>query len=89
MQIGFQINPRPQLDPSALELLRGIPTPILSDNMARLFAVGPEISRREWLVLIGMLVLIMLGTINIRMAEMRERRQGILPLVDPNARSRK
>jgi RraA family protein len=40
MQIGFQINPRPQLDPSALELLRGIPTPILSDNMARLFAVG-------------------------------------------------
>ncbi len=36
-----------------------------------------------------MLVLIMLGTINIRMAEMKARRQGTLPLVDPNARSRK
>ena len=44
MQIGFQINPRPpSQDPSALELLRGIPTPILSDNMARLFAVGPAL----------------------------------------------
>jgi hypothetical protein len=31
----------------------------------------------------------MLGTINIRMAEMRERRQGTLPLVDPSVRSRK
>ena len=42
MQIGFKINPRPEAqDPSALELLRGIPTPILSDNMARMFAVGP------------------------------------------------
>ena len=37
----------------------------------------------------SMIVLIMLGTINIRMAEMRERRQGTLPLVDPNLRSRK
>ena len=27
--------------------------------------------------------------INIRMAEMKERRQGTLPLVDPNLRSRK
>ena len=42
MQIGFKINPRPQeQDASALELLRDIPTPILSDNMARMFAVGP------------------------------------------------
>ena len=41
MQIGFQIHPRPQAqDALALELLRGIPTPILSDNMARMFAVG-------------------------------------------------
>ena len=36
-----------------------------------------------------LLVLGELGTINIRMAEMRERRQGTLPLVDPNVRSRK
>ena len=44
MQIGFQINPRFQAeDSSALELLGGIPTPILSDNMARLFAVGPAL----------------------------------------------
>ena len=42
MQIGFRINPRPEApDPSVLELLRGIPTPILSDNMARMFAAGP------------------------------------------------
>jgi RraA family protein len=44
MQIGFRINPRPQeQDASALELLRDIPTPILSDNMARMFAVGPAL----------------------------------------------
>jgi RraA family protein len=44
MQIGFQINPRVQTpDSSIMELLRGIPTPILSDNMARLFAVGPAL----------------------------------------------
>jgi hypothetical protein len=36
-----------------------------------------------------MLVLIMLGTINIRMAEMKARRQGTLPLIDPEARFRK
>jgi hypothetical protein len=36
-----------------------------------------------------MLALIMIGTINIRMAEMRERRQGTLPLIDPNLRNRK
>jgi xanthine/uracil/vitamin C permease (AzgA family) len=56
---------------------------------ARLFETGPEITRKEWVICIGMLVLIMLGTINIRMAEMKERRQGTLPLVDPNLRSRK
>ena len=56
---------------------------------ARLFETGPEITRKEWFYVIAMLVLIMLGTINIRMAEMRERRQGTLPLVDPNLRSRK
>ena len=56
---------------------------------SRLFETGPAITTREWLYVVGMLVLIMLGTINIRMAEMRERRQGTLPLIDPNARTRK
>ena len=56
---------------------------------ARLFETGPEITRKEWFYVIAMLVLIMLGTINIRMAEMRERRQGTLPLIDPKLRSRK
>ena len=56
---------------------------------ARLLEMGPEITRKEWFVCVGMLVLIMLGTINIRMAEMKARRQGTLPLIDPEARSRK
>ena len=49
----------------------------------RLFAVGPEISRKEWLYFILTFVGIMLGTINVRMAEMRARNQKILPLIDP------
>jgi hypothetical protein len=36
-----------------------------------------------------MLVLIVIGTINIRMAEMKERNQKILPLIDPNEPRRK
>ena len=56
---------------------------------ARLFETGPEITRKEWFYCIAMLVLIVLGTINIRMAEMKARRQGTLPLIDPNLRSRK
>jgi protein-S-isoprenylcysteine O-methyltransferase Ste14 len=56
---------------------------------ARLFEAGPEITRKEWFYFIAMLVLIMLGTINIRMAEMRERNQKTMPLVDPSPRSRK
>jgi len=56
---------------------------------ARLFVAGPPITNKEWLVFGGMFVLIMLGTINIRMAEMKARRQGTLPLIDPEARSRK
>jgi hypothetical protein len=55
----------------------------------RLFETGPEITRKEWFYVIAMLVLMMLGTINIRMAEMRQRRQGTLPLVDPHTRPRK
>ena len=41
MQIGFQINSRAEaLDNAALDLLRGIPTPIISDNMARMSRSG-------------------------------------------------
>jgi len=36
-----------------------------------------------------MFVLIMIGTINIRMAEMKERNQQTMPLVDPKQRSRR
>ena len=48
----------------------------------RLFPQGAAVRGRarrstskEWFYFIGMLVLIMLGTINVRMAEMRERSQ--------------
>jgi hypothetical protein len=55
----------------------------------RLFAAGAEIANKEWLYVVAMLVLIMLGTINIRMAEMRERNQKTMPLIDPSQRPRK
>jgi hypothetical protein len=50
----------------------------------RAFGVGPEITRKEWLYFILTFVGIMLGTINVRMAEMRERNQKPLPLIDPD-----
>jgi hypothetical protein len=50
---------------------------------ARLFAPGGPIANKEWLWFVLSFAGIMLGTINIRMAEMRERGQGILPLGDP------
>lgn len=56
---------------------------------ARLFAAGTDITNREWFVFGGMFVLIMLGTINIRMAEMKERNQQTMPLIDPNQRTRR
>jgi hypothetical protein len=49
---------------------------------ARLFGIGPEISKKEWLYFAIMIAFIMLGTVNIRMAEMRERNQKIMPLGD-------
>jgi hypothetical protein len=48
---------------------------------ARIFGMGPEITRKEWLYFILTFVGILLGTINLRMAEMRERNQKTLPLV--------
>jgi Na+/melibiose symporter-like transporter len=56
---------------------------------ARLFAAGAEIANKEWFYFGAMIVLIMLGTINIRMAEMKERNQKIMPLIDPDQRSRR
>jgi hypothetical protein len=56
---------------------------------ARLFTVGTEITNREWFLVIADIVLIMLGTINIRMAEMKERNQKTLPLIDPNQNPRR
>jgi hypothetical protein len=55
----------------------------------RLFAAGPEISKKEWVYFILMFGFIMLGTVNIRMAEMRERNQKIMPLSDLTRRSKK
>jgi hypothetical protein len=36
---------------------------------------GPLIDRKEWVQFIGSFVILMLGTINVRMAAMRERRR--------------
>jgi len=49
---------------------------------ARLFAAGAGITNKEWFIFAAMFVLIVLGTVNIRMAEMKERNQKIMPLGD-------
>ena len=56
---------------------------------ARVFGVGPEISRKEWFYFFAMIGGLILGTINVRMAEMRERNQKILPLVGDNRPAKK
>ena len=56
---------------------------------ARLFVSGEPIVKKEWIWLVLSIAGIMLGTINIRMAEMRERNQQLLPLGDPSRRSKK
>jgi hypothetical protein len=45
----------------------------------RLFEPGPVLERKEWVQFIGSFVTLMLGTINVRMAAMRERRRKGLP----------
>jgi hypothetical protein len=40
----------------------------------RLFVPGPLVERREWFNLIGCVLLVMIGTINVRMAAMRARK---------------
>lgn len=41
----------------------------------RLFAPGPIVEKKEWVQVIGSFVILMLGTINVRMAAMRLRRR--------------
>ena len=44
MPIGFRIEPRASApDPALIEALRGVSTSIISDNMGRLYAGGPEL----------------------------------------------
>ncbi len=45
----------------------------------RLFAPGPVLEKKEWVQFVGSIVILMLGTINVRMAAMRERRRKGLP----------
>ena len=41
----------------------------------RLLDVGPGVEKKEWVQFIGSVVILVLGTINVRMAAMRERRR--------------
>jgi hypothetical protein len=41
----------------------------------RVLEPGPLIEKKEWVHFIGSFVILMLGTINVRMAAMRERRR--------------
>jgi hypothetical protein len=45
----------------------------------RLFEPGPVLEKKEWVQFIGSFVTLMLGTINVRMAAMRERKRKGLP----------
>jgi len=45
----------------------------------RLLTDGPLIEKKEWVQFVGSFVILMLGTINVRMAAMRERRRKGLP----------
>jgi hypothetical protein len=40
----------------------------------RLLEAGPVVERKEWVRVIGSIVIFMLGTINVRLAAMRRRR---------------
>ena len=45
----------------------------------RLFTPGPILENKEWVQFVGSIVILMLGTINVRMAAMRERKRKGLP----------
>jgi hypothetical protein len=48
---------------------------LLNVLKVRLLAEGLPIEKREWVQFAGMIVLLMIGTINVRMAAMREQRR--------------
>ena len=41
----------------------------------RLLTPGPIVEKKEWVQFIGSIVILMLGTINVRMAAIRQRRR--------------
>jgi hypothetical protein len=41
----------------------------------RLFEPGPALTRKEWFEFIGSIVLLIIGTANVRLAAMRERKR--------------
>jgi uncharacterized membrane protein len=45
----------------------------------RLFTAGPAVEKKEWVQVIGSVVIFMLGTINVRLAAMRARRRNDAP----------
>jgi uncharacterized membrane protein len=45
----------------------------------RLLDPGPVVEKKEWVQVIGSIVIFMLGTINVRLAAMRQRRRKGLP----------
>ncbi len=45
----------------------------------RLLEPGPALEKKEWVQLIGSVVIFMLGTMNVRMAGMRRRQHDGLP----------
>jgi hypothetical protein len=45
----------------------------------RLLTAGLPIEKKEWIYFVGMILILMLGTANIRMAAMKERRKSGQP----------
>jgi hypothetical protein len=45
----------------------------------RLFSPGPVVEKKEWIHFIGSIVILMIGTINVRMAAMRKQRRKQIP----------
>ena len=43
----------------------------------KLLSAGPPLEKADWLRVIGFVVLLVLGTINVRLAAMRERNRNI------------
>ena len=52
----------------------------------RLFTAGPAITHKEWVQVVGSIVIFMLGTANVRLAAMRTRAPG--PVSDTNPKNR-